>query len=72
MKEPGRPVLLSRAEAAAILGISTKAVNGLADREELPFIKTLGGHRRFLAADVNRLAESRVTQGRGVTRDTTR
>ena len=70
MTHLGTPKLLTRGEAAAVLGMEPAAVTRLADRGDLLPVRTPGGHRRYRADDVNRLATSRVTPtGKGVTRD---
>jgi excisionase family DNA binding protein len=43
--------LLTRAEAAALLGIDVRTVTRLAGR--LGSVRTLGGHRRFDPAEVH-------------------
>ena len=43
-------------EAAAVLGVRAKTVSRWAEEGRLPAIKTIGGHRRFRRADVERLA----------------
>ena len=64
------PKLLTRGEAAAVLGVDPDAVSGLLRRGKLRTVRTPGGRRRYFADDVNRLATSRVTPtGKGVTRD---
>ena len=52
-------------EVAAMLHVSPKTVARWASQRKLPYVKTLGGHRRFPAADirdlVRRLAEEGLT-----------
>lgn len=48
--------LLSRAEVAAMFGVSPSTVTRWADAGLLPTAKTLGGHRRYDAAAVSELA----------------
>jgi excisionase family DNA binding protein len=48
--------LLSRAEVAAMFGVSPSTVTRWADAGLLPTAKTLGGHRRYDAAAVAELA----------------
>jgi putative two-component system response regulator len=55
--------LMTLQEAAALLGISTSKTRRWADEGRLPSVRTTGGHRRFPAAAVRRLAS---TTGRAV------
>jgi excisionase family DNA binding protein len=41
---------------AAILQVSPKTVSRWAKEGKLPFLKTLGGHRRYPAAEIRQLA----------------
>lgn len=57
---PGAPApaarLLTPAEAAAAFGVHTKTLTRWSKRPGGPrFIRTLGGHRRYIAADVEAL-----------------
>jgi excisionase family DNA binding protein len=54
---PDTPSYLLTAEVAAILHVSPKTVSRWAKEGKLPFLKTLGGHRRYPAADINQLAD---------------
>jgi len=47
---------LRTAEAADILYVSPKTVSRWAKEGKLPFLKTLGGHRRYPAAEIRQLA----------------
>jgi excisionase family DNA binding protein len=51
------PGYLRAAEVAAILSVSPKTVSRWAKEGKLPFMKTLGGHRRYPAAKFRELAE---------------
>jgi excisionase family DNA binding protein len=51
------PSYLRAAEVAAILSVSPKTVSRWAKEGKLPFMKTLGGHRRYPAAKIRELAE---------------
>ena len=51
------PSYLRAAEVAAILYVSPKTVSRWAKEGKLPFMKTLGGHRRYPAAKIRELAE---------------
>jgi excisionase family DNA binding protein len=55
---PDTPSYLHSAEVAAILHGSPKTVSRWAKEGKLPLLKTLGGHRRYPAADINQLADS--------------
>jgi excisionase family DNA binding protein len=48
---------LRTAEVADILYVSPKTVSRWAKEGKLPFLKTLGGHRRYLAAEIRQLAD---------------
>jgi excisionase family DNA binding protein len=47
---------LRTAEAADILYVSPKTVSRWAKEGKLPFLKTLGGHRRYPEAEIRELA----------------
>ena len=47
---------LHPAEVADILHVSPKTVSRWAKEGKLPFLKTLGGHRRYPAAEIRQLA----------------
>jgi len=51
------PRYLRAAEVADILHVSPKTVSRWAKEGKLPFMKTLGGHRRYPAAGIRELAE---------------
>jgi excisionase family DNA binding protein len=48
---------LRTAEVADILHVSPKTVSRRAKEGKLPFLKTLGGHRRYPAAEIRQLAD---------------
>jgi excisionase family DNA binding protein len=48
---------LRTAEVADILHVSPKTVSRWAKEGKLPFLKTLGGHRRYSAAQIRQLAD---------------
>jgi excisionase family DNA binding protein len=54
---PEPPRYLRAAEVATILQVSPKTVSRWATEGKLPFLKTLGGHRRYPAAEIHRLAD---------------
>jgi excisionase family DNA binding protein len=51
------PSYLHTAEVADILHVSPKTVSRWAKEGKLPFLKTLGGHRRYPEAEICELAE---------------
>jgi excisionase family DNA binding protein len=54
---PDLPRYLRTAEVAAILQVSPKTVSRWAKEGKLPFLKTLGGHRRYPAAEIRQLID---------------
>jgi excisionase family DNA binding protein len=56
------PRYLRTAEVADILQVSPKTVSRWATEGKLPFLKTLGGHRRYPPAEIRRLAEQLQVQ----------
>lgn len=46
---------LRTAEVARMLHVSPKTISRWAKEEKLPFVKTLGGHRRFPAQPIREL-----------------
>jgi excisionase family DNA binding protein len=53
---PHPPSYLHPAEVADILHVSSKTVSRWAKEGRLPFLKTLGGHRRYPEAEIRELA----------------
>jgi excisionase family DNA binding protein len=51
------PSYLRTSEVAEILSVSPKTVSRWAKEGKLPFLKTLGGHRRYPEAEIRELAE---------------
>jgi excisionase family DNA binding protein len=51
------PVAMRTGEVAALLHVSPKTVARWAAEGRIPFQRTLGGHRRYPAADMRALAE---------------
>jgi excisionase family DNA binding protein len=51
------PSYLRAAEVADILQVSPQTVSRWAKEGKLPFLKTLGGHRRYPEAEIRKLAE---------------
>ena len=54
---PDPPSYLHTAEVADLLQVSPKTVSRWAKEGKLPFLKTLGGHRRYPEAEIRELAE---------------
>jgi excisionase family DNA binding protein len=54
---PETPSYLHTAEVADILHVSPKTVSRWAKEGKLPFLRTLGGHRRYPAAEIRQLAD---------------
>src|SRR4029453_3687138 len=54
---PRPPTSPRAAEVADILHVSPKTVSRWAKEGKLPFLKTLGGHRRYPEAEIRKLAE---------------
>jgi excisionase family DNA binding protein len=50
------PSYLRAAEVADILHVSPKTVSRWAKEGKLPYLKTLGGHRRYPEAEIRELA----------------
>jgi len=51
------PSYLSTGEVAGLLSVSPKTVSRWAKEGKLPFMKTLGGHRRYPEAEIRELAD---------------
>ena len=56
------PRYLRAAEVADILHVSPKTVSRWAKEGKLAFLKTLGGHRRYPAAEIRQLADELQVQ----------
>jgi excisionase family DNA binding protein len=52
-----RTTYLRTAEVAGLLHVSPKTVSRWAKDGKLPFVRTLGGHRRYPAVEIRALAE---------------
>lgn len=50
---------LSRAQVAEIFSVSPSTVTRWADGGKLPYVRTLGGHRRYVKSSILRLLDSR-------------
>ena len=55
---------LRTADVAALLGVSPKTVARWAKEGKLPFLRTLGGHRRYPEPAIRELAASLVQEVR--------
>ena len=55
--KPSEPKHLTASQAAALLQVSPKTVSRWAKEGKLPFLKTLGGHRRYPAGEISQLAD---------------
>jgi excisionase family DNA binding protein len=53
---PELPRYLRTTEVAGILQVSPKTVSRWAKEGKLPFLRTLGGHRRYPSAEIRQLA----------------
>ena len=51
------PSYLRAAKVADLLSVSPKTVSRWAKEGKLPFMKTLGGHRRYPAAEIQELVD---------------
>jgi excisionase family DNA binding protein len=51
------PTYLLSIEVAEILHVTPKTVSRWAKEGKLPFLRTLGGHRRYPEAEIRALAE---------------
>jgi excisionase family DNA binding protein len=51
------PSFLRPAEVAVLLSVSPKTVSRWAKDGKLPFLKTLGGHRRYPEAEIQKLVD---------------
>ncbi|MDO9379692.1 MAG: BldC family transcriptional regulator [Nocardioidaceae bacterium] len=49
--------LLTPGEVAALFAVETRTVTRWARAGKLPSVRTLGGHRRYLASDIRRLLD---------------
>jgi len=56
---------LRTAEVARLLHVSPKTVSRWANEDKLPFVRTLGGHRRFPADQIQDLAQKLTSESQG-------
>jgi excisionase family DNA binding protein len=57
MSRTSRPTYLRTSEVAGLLHVSPKTVSRWAQEGKLPFLRTLGGHRRYPDTEIRALAE---------------
>lgn len=57
MTRTSRPTYLRTSEVAGLLHVSPKTVSRWAQEGKLPFLRTLGGHRRYPDNEIRALAE---------------
>lgn len=62
---PKRSSFLTSAEVARMFGIGAKTVGKWAQQGKLPFILTLGGHRRYPRAEIERIVEQLTNARKG-------
>jgi excisionase family DNA binding protein len=55
--KPARPTYLRAAEVAELMHVTPKTVSRWAHDGKLPCMRTLGGHRRYLEAEIRALIE---------------
>jgi excisionase family DNA binding protein len=62
MDSPSKPLpsYLRTAEVAELLHVSPKTITRWAKEGRLPHSRTLGGHRRYSAEDIRRIADDLV------------
>ena len=56
-KDREAPTYLRPAEVADLLSVSPKTVSRWAKEGKLPFMKTLGGHRRYPETEIRELVD---------------
>ncbi|MGH2768572.1 MAG: helix-turn-helix domain-containing protein [Candidatus Methylomirabilales bacterium] len=62
-ESPNQNEYLRAAEVARLLHVSPKTVSRWAKENKLPYVRTLGGHRRFPAKAIRELAERLASEG---------
>jgi excisionase family DNA binding protein len=60
MRQPrsSEPKHLTASQAAALLQVSPKTVSRWAKEGKLPYVRTLGGHRRYPDTEIRALVET--------------
>jgi excisionase family DNA binding protein len=56
--QPAEPKYLRTAQVAELLQVSPKTVSRWAQEGKLPYLRTLGGHRRFPDQEIRALLET--------------
>ena len=56
--QPTEPRYLRTAQVAELLQVSSKTVSRWAQEGRLPYLRTLGGHRRYPDAEIRALLEA--------------
>jgi excisionase family DNA binding protein len=56
-KSTNEPKHLTASQAAALLQVSPKTVSRWAKEGKLPFVRTLGGHRRYPDTEIRALVD---------------
>jgi len=56
--KPTEPTYLRTAQVAELLHVSPKTVSRWAQEGRLPYLRTLGGHRRYPDAEIRALLEA--------------
>ncbi len=67
MGETGGSEYLLAAQVGRLLHVSPKTVSRWAKEGKLPYVRTLGGHRRFPGAPIKELAELQRSSDRAST-----
>jgi excisionase family DNA binding protein len=52
---PAQPRYLRSGQVAKLMGLSPKTVSRYAKEGKLPYVRTLGGHRRYSKAEIDKL-----------------
>jgi excisionase family DNA binding protein len=60
MPRPAPPAYLKTSEVARILHVSPKTVSRWGMEGRLPFLRTLGGHRRYPEQEIRQLAATLI------------
>jgi len=63
LDEPAADALLTPAEVAALFRVNPKTVTRWARAGKINAIRTLGGHRRFRASEIQRCVEKMEHEG---------
>jgi len=71
MTRTTRPTFLRTSEVAGLLHVSPKTVSRWAQEGKLPFLRTLGGHRRYPDTEIRALVDQLSQRPAGPTTPTT-